>query len=206
MKLRGIYAISDENLLPGESLISAVEQALQAGVSLLQYRNKKADPATRNEQGSKLLALCHNYNVPLIINDDVALCANLGANGVHLGQADGSLQAAREELGPAAIIGITCHESLDLAQAAQEGGASYVAFGRFFASATKPDAPPANKSILSEAKRQLDIPIVAIGGINAENGGSLVDAGADMLAVVGGIFGRSNIEQEVRSLNTLFTP
>lgn len=205
LNLNGIYAITDEHLLSDAMLLGAVERALNAGVRLVQYRNKNADSNKRKQQASELFSLCQAYNTPLIINDDIELCAAIGADGVHLGQQDAALSAARLTLGAQAIIGVTCHQSLELAHQAQKGGADYVAFGRFFPSSTKPDAPAANLAILREARDHLTIPVVAIGGINAENGGSLIESGAHMLAVVGGIFGAGDIASNVNALNELFS-
>ena len=202
--LRGLYAITDEALLPGALLLPRAEAALRAGLAVLQYRNKKAPADVRLEQARELLTLCHRYNTPLLINDDVALCRAAGADGVHLGQSDLGLRQAREQLGPKAIVGITCHSDLALASRAQAEGASYVAFGRFFPSLTKPHAVPADMSVLPRARAALDIPIVAIGGINAENGGALITAGADMLAVIHDLFAFPDVESRARELNSLF--
>jgi len=139
--LRGVYAITDENLLAGPALLSAVEQALRAGLALLQYRNKSAAWQCKCSEAAQLLQLCHQYRTPLLINDDVTLCLEIGADDVHLGQADTKLAEARQRLGGSAIIGITCHSDLSLARRAEAAGADYVAFGRFFPSLTKPDAP-----------------------------------------------------------------
>ena len=190
--LSGIYAIVNDSLTTPEHLLAAVEGALAGGARLLQYRNKAAttQPADRRVAiGYELLEICQQYQVPLLINDDLEFCAEIGAQGVHLGQRDGDCRSARAKLGPDAIIGITCHDSLTLAQTAAADGADYVAFGRFFPSVTKPEATPAALDILTGARTQLDIPLVAIGGINADNGGSLIEAGADMLAVIHGLFG-----------------
>lgn len=202
--LRGLYAITDEHLLPEELLLERVEAALATGLALLQYRNKLSTTAQRQTQAEALLALCRRYNTPLLINDDVALCLAVGADGVHLGQGDSGLQLARQQLGPRAIIGITCHSDLTLASRAEEDGASYVAFGRFFPSATKPHALPAEIGILHRARAALRIPIVAIGGINAENGATLLTAGADMLAVIHDLFAFPDVESRARELNSLF--
>jgi thiamine-phosphate pyrophosphorylase len=148
--------------------------------------------------------LCRRYGTPLLINDDVALCLAIGADGVHLGQNDSGLRQARERLGPSAIIGMTCHSDLALAHKAEENGASYVAFGRFFPSVTKPHAVPADIGILPVARAALKVPIVAIGGINAENGGALITAGADMLAVIHDLFAFPDVEIRARALNSLF--
>ena len=205
MKLRGIYAITDEHLLPDEQFLPAMRATLAAGVQLIQYRNKKGDADLRLRQAGELLALCRANRTPLIINDDVELCAAIGADGVHLGQNDCGLAEARERLGSRAIIGVTCHQSLELARVAAEAGADYVAFGRFFPSTTKPGATPANPTVLHEASQSLNVPVVAIGGINADNGGMLIDSGADMLAVVGGIYANGSIASNIRTLNSLFS-
>lgn len=202
--MRGLYAITDELLLPGEVLLERVEAALRTGIALLQYRNKQSPEADRLLQAQTLLALCRRYGTPMLINDDVLLCQAVGADGVHLGQGDASLRQARAILGHEAIIGITCHSDLELASRAQAGGASYVAFGRFFPSQTKPNARPADLDILLRAREQLDIPIVAIGGINAENGRALITAGADMLAVIHALFAFPDVESRARELNSLF--
>lgn len=203
--LRGVYAITDENLLPGDLLLTRVECALRAGLVLLQYRNKQGSEAQRLRQARALVELCRQYDTPLLINDDVPLCLAAGAAGVHLGQRDRALAEARRLLGPEAIIGITCHDRLALAREARAAGASYVAFGRFFASQTKPSATPADISILPQARRELDIPVVAIGGITAENGAALIAAGADMLAVIHALFAFPDVESRARKLNSLFT-
>ncbi len=195
MQLSGIYAITDDILLPEPTRLEAVAAALGAGISLLQFRSKSGTRASRLKAAIELLVLCRAHHIPLIINDDVDLCLAADADGVHLGQRDAALESARTRLGPAAIIGVTCHSSVDSAVQAQLAGADYVAFGRFFDSATKPEAPPAQLAILGQAKAALSIPIVAIGGINAENGADVLAAGADMLAVIDAIFGD---DQQVR--------
>lgn len=195
MQLSGIYAITDDILLPEPTRLEAVAAALGAGISLLQFRSKSGTRASRLKAAIELLVLCRAHHVPLIINDDVDLCLAADADGVHLGQRDAALESARTRLGPAAIIGVTCHSSVVSAVQAQLAGADYVAFGRFFDSATKPEAPPAQLEILGQAKAALSIPIVAIGGINAENGADVLAAGADMLAVIDAIFGD---DQQVR--------
>ena len=202
--LRGLYAITDDRLLPDERLESAVTAALTGGARLLQYRSKSPDPALRLAQALRLKKLCDRFAVPLIINDDPGLCEASGADGVHLGQADTAVAVARQQLGPQAIIGTSCHESLDLALAAQEAGASYVAFGRFFASRTKPEAPPAGLWVLEQARQRLSIPVVAIGGINPQNGASVITAGAHMVAVIDYLFAADDVESRARQLSNLF--
>jgi thiamine-phosphate pyrophosphorylase len=202
----GLYAITDGALLPTERLVPAVEAALRGGAVMVQYREKALPFPERLSQARDLVAACNNARVPLIINDDPALARRAGASGVHLGQSDSSLAAARKSLGEAAIIGATCHASMDLAQNADRAGADYLAFGRFFPSSTKPDAPAASPDILGTA-RGFGKPITAIGGITLQNGESLILAGADMLAVVGGLFDGQDdlIEHQARQFTRLFT-
>lgn len=201
----GLYAITDSELTPPESLIASVEAALRGGAVLVQYREKRAPMADRLRQALDLQAVCANAGIPLLINDDVELARRSRAAGVHLGQTDDSLNTARRLLGEEAIIGITCHADLALAQAAFSAGADYLAFGRFHTSTTKPGAPAAHPSVLTEA-RQFDRPLTAIGGITVDNGEPLIRAGADMLAVVGGLFGGGPeaIEQRARAFTRLF--
>lgn len=201
----GLYAITDGQLLPGDRLLTSVEAALRGGAVLVQYREKNAPQAERLKQAQDLAALCHNAHVPLIINDDPELARRCGAAGVHLGQSDGSLAAARRLLGEQAIIGATCHADLALASSADTDGADYLAFGRFFNSTTKPGAPVAEPSVLARARR-FGKPVTAIGGITAANGESLIRAGADLLAVVGGLFHGdvATIEERARRFTRLF--
>ncbi|MBL4821571.1 MAG: thiamine phosphate synthase [Gammaproteobacteria bacterium] len=204
MLLRGVYAITDNNLLPESKLLESVEQALEGGIKLLQYRNKTGNWHDKVNQARALQLLCASFEVPLIINDDTQLCIETNASGVHIGQSDIKLREARKALGKEAIIGVTCHSSIEAALDAQSLGANYVAFGRFFPSATKPEAPGADTDVLHQARKTLNIPIVAIGGINAKNGTALIDAGADMLAVVNYLFAEKAVHQRARLLAELF--
>lgn len=185
--LSGLYAITDEQLLLGEQLFVKTEAALQGGCKLLQYRIGDASTLTRSQkqqQATRLRTLCSRYGCTFLINDDVDLAKKVKADGVHLGQNDMPLSEARKQLGSQAIIGITCHDSLKLARKAEEEGADYVAFGRFYASHTKPQAPLAKLNILAQARQQLSIPIVAIGGITQHNVTELIQFGAHMTAVI----------------------
>jgi thiamine-phosphate pyrophosphorylase len=205
MKLRGLYAITDSQLLAGRFL-SHVEAALEGGVCLLQYRDKSDDAARRLREAEALMKLCERYDTRLIINDDAELAARLGV-GVHLGQTDGPLTPARALLGRQAIIGSTCHASLELAAQAASEGASYVAFGRFFNSVTKPGAPAANVDLLEQARAQVKLPIAVIGGITLDNAAPLIAHGADLLAVIHGLFGADSAQEvtrRARAFNALF--
>lgn len=200
-RLNGLYAITDSSQ---EQLTHEVELALKGGARIIQYRDKSSNRQQRLTQTEKLLGLCRRHAALLLINDDVELAKTIEADGVHLGQDDLDITHAREQLGDQAIIGISCYNRLDLAITAQEAGADYVAFGRFFPSSTKPQAVKAEIDLLREAKRRLQLPIVAIGGITSENGAPLITAGADMLAVIQGVFGQQDISAAAEQLQKLF--
>lgn len=191
-----LYAITDSTLL-ADNLLSACEQALAGGCQWLQYRDKSQDATKRLREALALKALCAQYQAKLIINDDVALAEAVAADGVHLGQGDGSVSAARERLGERAIIGITCHDQIALAQRGLKEGASYIAFGAFFPSKTKPGAQPAPLSLLSEAA-QLGAPVIAIGGINVSNCQAVVKAGATGIAVCHSLFAAEDIKLQAQ--------
>lgn len=200
---KGLYAITS-NIAETALLLEKVEQALQGGIALLQYRDKISNREETLLRANAIHQLCSKHNVPLIINDNPRLALACHAEGVHLGQSDGSIQQARQLLGKNAIIGVTCHHSLSLAISAEQQGADYVAFGRFFNSTTKPGAPLATIKTLSDAKATLSIPVVAIGGIHHNNAKPLINSGADYLAVVEQIFSADNISENCRRLTALF--
>jgi thiamine-phosphate pyrophosphorylase len=200
--LRGLYAITLEHA--GTQSAAQVERAIAGGAQVIQYRDKSEDHQHRLEQARSLNAICRRAGVPLIVNDDVALAAAVEAAGVHLGHNDAAPAAARDLLGPRAIIGVSCYNRLDLALAARDQGADYVAFGSFFPSSTKPLAVRADIDLLRRARRELRLPLVAIGGITPENGAVLVGAGADMLAVVTGVFGAPDPQAAARAYARLF--
>ncbi|MGH8077633.1 MAG: thiamine phosphate synthase [Lysobacter sp.] len=201
---RGLYAIT-----PDESdtarLLARVETVLRAGAAWLQYRNKCADVPLRAQQAKALLPLCRRHGVPLIINDDWLLAAAIEADGAHLGQDDGELAAAREALGDGSILGASCYDDLGLAKAAHAAGADYVAFGAFFPSPTKPGARRASDDLLRESAI-LGVPRVAIGGITPDNARPLVAAGADLLAVISGIFDAPDPAAATRAYLSCFDP
>ena len=203
---QGLYAITDALLIPDDRLLDAVEQALSGGARLIQYRDKSVDAARRLAQARMLNALCQRYQVPLIINDDVELAAEVGAAGAHLGKDDPALTAARARLGENALIGASCYNRLDLALEAERAGANYVAFGAVFPSPTKPTEIRASIALLREARAALRIPIVAIGGITPDNAPLLLDVGADALAVVSGVFGQPDIRAAAARYAALFIP
>lgn len=200
---RGLYAITQTEHKSLDQIVRDVEDALKGGAVVVQYRDK--EPLDAVTLASRLLRICHAYQVPLLINDSVELALQTGADGVHLGRDDGDIAAARQLLGKDAIIGVSCYNDIGRAQLAAAAGADYVAFGRFFPSGSKPLAAPAEIATLQQAKRLLNVPIVAIGGILPNNGRQLLDAGADLLAVIGGIFDQEP-ETAARAYQTLFSP
>ncbi len=203
-RLSGLYAITDAGLQPDEQLEEHVALAIEGGARLIQYRDKSGNNRLRRQQARALAALCDTHSVPLIINDDIRLAADCGAAGVHLGQDDTGLATARKLLGDNAIIGISCYNSPELARQAAEQGADYIAFGRFFASRTKPDAIQATPDLIIDSKQRWGIPVAAIGGITLDNAGQLLDAGADMLAVVRGVFAATDIRQATADFARMF--
>jgi thiamine-phosphate pyrophosphorylase len=178
---------------------------LQGGARVLQYRNKSADAALRLEQAQALRALTLEFNTTFIVNDDAQLAAQVDADGVHLGGEDASVANARSQLGKQKIIGVSCYNRTSLAQEAVKHGADYVAFGAFFASSVKPGAEKADVALLQTVRRELSVPIVAIGGITQLNGKVLIDAGADALAVISALFDAPDIEITAHEFSTLFS-
>lgn len=203
MMINGLYAVTPD-ILSTELLCEKVAAALQGGASMVQYRNKAADAGLRLRQATALLALCRSFNVPLIINDHLDLCALIDADGLHLGATDCDLGAARRLLGEHKILGASCYNRLDLAVQAEVAGASYVAFGACFSSDTKPDAIHAPLGLFAEAKQKVAIPLVAIGGITLENAAQVVTAGASAIAVVAALFGADDIASASQQFTNLF--
>jgi len=201
--LSGLYVITDPELC-SNSLIEKVEQAILGGAQIIQYRNKTSTAQTQFNEAQALQTLCQKYQRTFIINDDVELALKVNADGVHLGRTDGDIRLTRKAFGKDKIIGVTCHNEIDAGLSAQQQSADYVAFGRFYPSKTKPSAPPADISTLQLAKAQLCIPVVAIGGISVENAANLIEAGADMLAVIHAVFAHSNTRQAASEIAQLF--
>lgn len=201
---RGVYLITPDEL-DTPRLLARVQQLLVAGALWLQYRNKLADPALRHEQARALQALCAQAGVPLLINDDAALAHAVGAAGVHLGEDDGDIAAARALLGNDAIIGASCYDQLSLAQRAVAAGASYVAFGAFFPSRSKAVTRHASPDLLRQSAA-LGVPRVAIGGLTPDNAPALVAAGADLLAVISGVFAEPDPLAALQAYRRCFDP
>lgn len=197
---RGLYVITDG----GPELPGRIESAITGGAVLVQYRDKGDDTARRRQEAEEILEVCRGRGVPLLINDDVALAEATGADGVHLGRDDAAIAEARQRLGPDAMIGASCYDELETAGKAVAAGASYVAFGSFFPSTTKANPARPGLELLRQAKAQLHVPIAAIGGITPDNGAALVAAGADLLAVVSGVFRADDVTTAARRYAALF--
>jgi len=203
-RIAGVYGIVDTGVLAWEKMLSATVAALDGGVRVIQYRDKSIDRQRRFQQARALSLVCRSRGVSFIVNDDVALAKAVVADGVHIGCQDGSIATARARLGASAIIGVSCYNSLDKAINAAAAGADYVAFGSFFPSTVKPDAPCAKPELLTLARTRLSVPIVAIGGVTAANGVALLEAGAEALAVISGLFATASVYQAAVELTQLF--
>ncbi len=203
-RLKGLYAITDQQLITEKDFSKSVEATLQGGTRIIQYRDKSNEQNKRLRQAHMLRALCHQYHAICIINDDIELAKAVNAHGVHLGKDDFSLTNARQVLGENAIIGVSCYNDLDRAIAAENDKADYVAFGAIFSSATKPEANVAGPGIITKAKQQLSIPVCTIGGITQENIQQVIQQGADMAAVISGIFSADDIKQSTTALSRFF--
>lgn len=192
--MRGLYLVTP-NWDDTQRLLHVTEAGLRGGAVLVQYRHKEANAALRLEQATALLALCRRYHTPLVINDHLALCMQLDADGVHLGGADGDLAHARALLGPGKIVGASCYGELALAVAAQRAGASYVAFGGFYPSPVKKYDFVTQPDVLLAARAAVSVPLVVIGGMTPENAAPLVARGADLVAVITSVYGAADPER-----------
>lgn len=195
--ISGLYAVTPD-LADTAVLLAKTLAALAGGARLLQYRNKTADENLRREQAAALRELCRRYGAMLIINDHVELAREIDADGVHVGADDAGVAAARTRLGHGKIIGATCYNDRQRALAATAQGADYVAFGSFFASSVKPGAVRAPLALLQQTRRQVTVPVVAIGGITLDNAAGLIDAGANAVAVISALFAAPDVEVAAR--------
>ena len=203
--IKGLYAITPDNLPEKENSIEAIEAVLKGGASVIQFRQKdrkKRDRVLKTALDIK--SICEKYRATFIVNDDIELTLNANADGVHLGKEDISYELARAALGEDKIIGISCYNSLERALNAEKKGADYVAFGSFFKSSTKTNAPLCSLKILREASAEIDVPIVAIGGISVENGLLLLENGADLLACIASVFKNGDPYNSAKIINSLF--
>ena len=201
MKLRGLYAITPE-ALASEAILARAARALHGGARLLQYRSKDPDALARAQLARALAALCRGCGAGFIVNDDVELALAVDADGAHLGRDDGDLAAARARL-RGKLLGASCYDRIERAQAAVAAGADYVAFGSVFASPTKPAAVRAPLALFAQA-RALGVPLCAIGGITAENAPAVIRAGADLVAVVSDLFDADDVAARARAYAQLF--
>ena len=201
--ITGLYAVTPD-ISDTNELLRRVRLALQGGARVLQYRNKTADAVQKLQQAQALRTLAQTFNTTFIVNDDAQLAAQADADGVHLGGEDGSVAAARALLGSSKIIGVSCYNRLSLAHEAVRQNADYVAFGAFFSSSVKPEAVKADVALLQAAHRELEVPIVAIGGITQQNAATLIDAGASAVAVITALWNAADIEASAHGFSKLF--
>jgi len=202
--LRGLYVIADAQTLGDTGLADKVAAAIKGGAAIVQYRDKRPHQDQMEANARQLLDLCQEHRVTFIVNDAVELAARIGAHGVHLGKDDLGVKQARALLGARTLIGVSCYDEFPRAELAEKLGADYIAFGRFYPSATKPLAVQAEIELLHRARSHIHVPVCAIGGITVDNGGALIQAGADMLAVVQGVFGESDITLAAQKFQHLF--
>lgn len=199
----GLYAITPQRFPDAARLVGEVRLALEGGAAMVQFRDKSGNAAWRRATAATLRSLCDEFAVPLIINDDVALAHSIGAAGVHLGREDGPADLARERLRTEVLIGISCYDSLERAEAGAEF-ADYLAFGSVYPSGTKPGAVHCPLETLGHA-RVLGLPVVAIGGITPDNGRAVIEAGADSLAVIAAVFDSPDIRGAAQAFASLWT-
>ncbi len=203
VRIAGLYAITPD-LADTDDLVYRVRAALDGGAHVVQYRNKTASPQLRLTQARALQALCAARGVPLIINDHLDIAVAVDAAGLHLGGDDGDIAAARARLGAGKLLGASCYDQLELAEAAVAAGADHIAFGSFFASSVKPDAVRPPLDLVSRAKYKLAVPVVGIGGITPGNAPQLIRAGIDAVAVISAVFAAPDIEAAAREFQSLF--
>jgi thiamine-phosphate pyrophosphorylase len=212
--MRGLYAITPDTL-DTDRLIGQVRSAIAGGANIVQYRGKSVERALASEQANALRVLTRHTGALFIVNDDSELAISVEADGIHIGRDDGDLDAISrirqsrakrvpKSSGTSFLIGVSCYNQLSRAKEAVAAGADYIAFGSFFPSSTKPDAVRAELSLISQAKKQLAVPVVAIGGITVDNAYQLVEARVDAIAVIAGLFGAEDIEQRAREFSNLF--
>ena len=201
---KGLYVITDCNSDDFTFCLDKTREILDCGIAVIQYRDKTPDKDLRYERCAVLQEICSHYNTCFIVNDDIQMAETLGIHAVHIGRDDPAFSEATGILGPDACIGVSCYNDMNRAIAAQESGAAYIAFGAFFKTQTKQQTVTAPVELLNKARMNLTIPVVAIGGITTENGARLLDAGADMLAVISSVYNSNNTAAVVNTYNRLF--
>ena len=197
-----LYAVTDRRWSKGTTLYEQVEQALQGGVSTIQLREKNLSDEEFFKEAMEIKELCKKYNVPLIINDNVEVAIKCGADGVHVGQEDMEASKVREKVGPDMIIGVSAH-NVEEARRAVSNGANYLGVGAVFSTSTKDDVDVLKKETLKDICLAVDVPVVAIGGINQDNIVELKGTGVDGVAVVSAIFSSENIVETCKKLRKL---
>jgi len=202
--LKGLYVITDKNLIPRDRFAAIVEKAIRGGTSVVQLREKDTPEDEVVELGKALLGLTRKYGVPLIINDSIELAREIGADGVHLGEDDPMVAHARDVLGKDKIIGVSCYGKIERGINAEREGADYVAFGTPFFTPTKPERSPTSFDVLREAVSKIRrIPIFAIGGITPGNAESVLETGIDGIAVITAVFAAEDPEKAARELSSI---
>jgi thiamine-phosphate pyrophosphorylase len=201
--IKGLYAITPDSA-DLNTLVQKTQWAIEGGAFMVQYRSKILNRDVKMQQCAAILRLCRQYEIPCIVNDDVDMCRILEADGVHLGEKDDNIAEVRRILGEDAIIGSSCYDQLNRAKSAQKEGASYVAFGAMFPTSTKPHAPRATLALLKEAKREIQIPIVAIGGITVNNAHDVIKTGIDAIAVITSLYEAKTIKETAETFVKMF--
>jgi thiamine-phosphate pyrophosphorylase len=201
--IKGLYAITPDSA-DLNTLIQKTQLAIEGGAFMVQYRSKINDRDVKMQQCAAILRICREYDIPCIVNDDVEMCRVLKADGVHLGENDDNIAEVRYILGEDAIIGSSCYDQLNRAKQAQKEGASYVAFGAVFPTPTKPNAPRATLELLREAKSEIQIPIVAIGGITVNNAHDVIKTGIDAIAVITSLYEAKTIKETAETFAKMF--
>ena len=201
--IKGLYAITPD-MADLNTLIQKTQSAIEGGAFMVQYRSKIQDHDVKMQQCAAILRLCREYEIPCIVNDDVDMCRSLEADGVHLGEKDDNIAEVRRILGEDAIIGSSCYDQLERAKQAQKEGASYVAFGAMYPTSTKPNAPRATIGLLREANSQIQIPIVALGGITVNNAHDVIETGVDAIAVINSLYESHSIKETAETLSQMF--
>ena len=204
LKLSGLYPVSDPSLISYEELSFALELMFHNGVTVFQLREKSKDKSLILQTCEHIRSLCDEYGALFIVDDDVEFALKVGADGVHIGKDDMSIEGARIALGSDKIIGVSCYGDIDRAIDMQKRGADYVAFGAFYPSSTKPNAPVVDKRVLMNAKELLDVPVCAIGGITDMNASELLGVGADMVAVVSDLWRADDLRTKIENYRKIF--
>ena len=202
--LQGLYVVTPD-WDDTDKLVAATAQAIAGGATLVQYRHKTADAAQREQQAKALLQVCRQHGVPFIINDYVALCLSLDADGIHVGGTDASVAEVRALVGPDKIVGASCYGSLPLARDAWQAGASYVAFGGFYPSRVKKYEVTTAPEIVADSKREIPLPVVVIGGMTQQNCQPLLAQGSDMVAAISSVYMTEDVAASARQFASLFS-